>query len=186
MTTSVVEDQLRDGELAGSWTLDAGRSSVQLRTKHTWGLRQLVGAFTEFSGSGVIANDGAVSGVFTVRAASVNTRNAQRDNHLRSAAFFDVANHPDFTYTASTVVPTNDGVRVTGKLAIRETTRSVDFDAKVASQATDQGTGQATGQTVTLDAEIPIDRSDYGMTWNKLGIAAMRNTIVIHAVFVRQ
>jgi polyisoprenoid-binding protein YceI len=176
MTTPAVGDLLRDGELAGSWTLDAGKSSVQLRTRHTWGLLQLVGAFTEFSGSGTIEKDGTMSGVFTVKAASVETRNPRRDKHLRSADFFDVANHPDFTYTVASVAPASEGVHVTGNLAIRETTREVDFDAKVT----------ATGREVTLEAEIPVNRSDYGMTWNMLGIAPMQNTIVIHAVFARQ
>jgi len=74
------------------------------------------------------------------------------------------------------VTPADAGVRVTGSLTIRDTTRPVSFDARVESSD-----GEA-----MLDAEVPVNRADYGLTWNKLGIAPMRNTIVIHAVFVRQ
>jgi polyisoprenoid-binding protein YceI len=170
------------GEFAGSWTLDPARSTVQLKTRHTWGLRELVGAFREFSASGTVTPAGEVTGVFSVTSASVDTKNSTRDKHQRSADFFDVEKHPEIIYTidsvapADSVVPAGDGVRVTGSLAIRETTRPVSFDARVS----------VAGGEVTLDAEVPVDRSDYGLTWNMLGIAGMRNTMIIHAVFHRQ
>ena len=176
LTSTQVQDLLGKGELAGDWVLDQSKSSVLLKTRHTWGLLPLNAAFGEYGGHGTITAEGGVTGVFTVKASSLNTRNPQRDKHLRSADFFDVANHENFTFTVDSVTPNGKGVQVAGNLTIRDTTRPVSFDATV-----DGGDGEA-----TLDAEVPVNRADYGLTWNKLGIAPMQNTIVIHAVFVRQ
>jgi len=74
------------------------------------------------------------------------------------------------------VQPAHGGVRVTGTLTIRGQGRPLSFDAQVSS---------ADGE-VSLDAEVPVNRADFGMTWNMLGIAPMKNTIVIHAMFTRQ
>lgn len=175
LTSTQVRDLLGKGELAGDWALDQGKSSVRLKTRHTWGLLPLTGVFGEFDGHGTITPQGDVTGVFTVKTSSLSTKNPQRDRHLRSAAFFDAANHENFTFTVDSVTPEDAGVRVTGSLTVRDTTRPVSFDATV-----DGGDGEA-----TLDAEVPVNRADYGLTWNKLGIAPMQNTIVIHAVFVR-
>jgi polyisoprenoid-binding protein YceI len=176
LTSSAVEALLRDGTLAGSWTLDPGRSEVQLKTRHTWGLAPLKGVFRQVTGTGTVSETGEVSGIFTVAAASIDTKNKRRDQHLRSADFFDIASHPDFTFAVDGAAPANGGVRVTGRLAIRDRTRPVPFDAKVSS---------VDGE-LWLDAEVPVNRADFGMTWNWLGIAPMDNTIVVHAVFTRQ
>src|SRR3984885_12633822 len=167
--------QLRDGSLEGSWTMDPARSEVVLRTRHTWGLLPLRGAFGQVSGHGTVTKDGDVSGVITVTAESVDTKNPQRDKHLRSADFFDVANHPEFTFAAQSVTPTDGGVRVVGTLTVRDRTTPVSFDAKVSS---------ADGELV-LDGELKVNRADYGLTWNFIGIAAMDNVIAVHAVFPR-
>ena len=171
-----LHSQLRDGSLAGSWTLDPARSEVVLHTRHTWGLRPLRGVFGRVSGHGTVTEDGAAGGVITVTAESVDTRNPQRDKHLRSADFFDVANHPAFTFTADSVTPTDDGVRVAGTLTVRDRTNPAPFDAKVVSTADGE---------LVLDGELKINRADYGLTWNFIGIAAMDNTIAVHAVFTR-
>ena len=107
-----LQAQLRDGSLAGSWTVDPARSEVVLHTRHTWGLRPLRGVFGQVSGHGTVAEDGAASGVITVTAASVDTKTPRRDKHLRSADFFDIEKHPDFTFAADSVTPTDGGVRV--------------------------------------------------------------------------
>ena len=119
---------------------------------------------------------GEVSGIITVAAGSINTKNPVRDKHLRSADFFDVATHPDISFAVDDVSPGDEGVRVTGRLTIRGRTRPASFDARVSS-ADDE---------VWLDGELQVNRADYGMTWNRMGIASMENTIVVHAVFSRQ
>ncbi len=173
--SSALQALLRDGSLAGAWTLDPARSEVVLHTRHTWGLRPLRGVFRQVGGNGTVSQAGDASGVITVAAESVDTKNPQRDKHLRSADFFDIANHPEFTFAAESVTPTDGGVRVVGTLTVRGRTRPASFDAKVTT---------ADGEIV-LDGELPVNRADFGMTWNFIGIAAMDNTIAVHAVFTR-
>jgi polyisoprenoid-binding protein YceI len=167
--------QLRDGVLAGSWTLDPARSEVVLHTRHTWGLLPLRGVFGRVNGHGTVTKDGDASGIVTVAAESVDTKNPRRDKHLRSADFFDVANHPEFIFAAESVTPTDAGVRVAGTLTVRDRTNPASFDASVST---------ADG-ALTLDGELKVNRADYGLTWNFIGIAAMDSTIAVHAVFTR-
>jgi polyisoprenoid-binding protein YceI len=176
LTSSALQVLLRDGGLAGSWTLDAARSAVRLKTRHTWGLRPLTGVFREVRGSGTVTAAGDVTGMLAVTAGSIDTRNRKRDEHLRSADFFDITSHPDFAFTVDDIKPADGGVLVTGTLTVRDQARPVSFDARVSS---------IDGE-VWLDAEVPVNRADFGMTWNMMGIAAMQNTIVVHAVFTRQ
>ena len=177
MTTPAVGDLLRDGELAGSWTLDAGKSSVQLRTRHTWGLLQLVGAFTEFSGSGTIAKDGTVSGVFTVKAASVETRNPRRDKHLRSADFFHAEKHPQAVLTITSARPAGPAdLECQGTFEAAGHARPVSFTAHI---------DEATAQAVVLTAELEVDRTEFDMTWSPMRIASMAAHGTVRARFVR-
>jgi len=118
---------------------------------------------------------GNASGVITVAAGSVDTRNSTRDNHLRSADFFDVANHPDFTFAANGVTAADGDVRVTGRLTVRSRTLPVSFNAKVSA---------ADGE-MQLYGELQVNRADFGLTWNRMGIASTHNKIIVHAVFTR-
>jgi polyisoprenoid-binding protein YceI len=176
LTSPALQALLRGGELAGSWTLDAARSEVRLQTRHTWGLFPLAGFFRQVSASGTVTAAGEATGVFTVAAASVDTNNNRRDDHLRSADFFNVASHPDITFAVDGVTSAGDGVRVAGNLTVAGQARAVSFDARV---STADGGGR-------LDAEVPYNRADYGLTWNMMGMAAMKGTIVVRAVFTRQ
>jgi len=176
MTSATVQALLQDGKLAGSWTLDATRSEVKLETRHTWGLRPLHGVFRQVAGNGTVTTAGDVSGVVTVAAESIDTKNSTRDKHLRSADFFDVASHPDLTFAVDGVAPADGGVRVAGRLTIRGRTRPASLDVTVS----------ATDDEVRLDGKLQVNRADFGLTWNRMGIASMDNTIVVHAVFTRQ
>ena len=176
LTSPALQALLQGGTLAGSWTLDPARSEVRLETRHTWGLRPLHGAFRQVTGNGTVTAAGDVSGVITVTARSIDTKNPIRDKHLRSADFFDIATHPDLTFTVDGVSLADESVRVTGRLTVRGRTRPASFDAKVST---------AEGE-VWLDGELQVNRGDFGLTWNRMGIASMDNTIVVHAVFTRQ
>jgi polyisoprenoid-binding protein YceI len=112
-----------------------------------------------------------------VATASIDTNNPRRDAHLRSADFFDSANHPDITFTADGIRPAAQGVTVSGALTVRDRTRPLSFAAAVSVQ----GDG-----AVWLDAEVPLNRADFGLTWNLLGLVAMHNTLTIHATFTRR
>jgi polyisoprenoid-binding protein YceI len=172
---SALQALVKDGTLTGSWTLDPARSQVKLETRHTWGLLPVHGVFHQVTGGGTVSDAGEVSGSITVAAGSVDTKNKRRDSDLRSAKVFDIANHPDITYTVDGMQPAGEGVRVTGSLTVHGTTRPLAFDATVS----------ATGGEVQFDAEVPVNRADFGLTYSPLGMAAMHNTIVIHAVFAR-
>jgi len=73
-------------------------------------------------------------------------------------------------------VPAGDGVTVSGSLTVRESSRPISFPASVT--VADDG-------AVLLDATVQVDRSEFGLTWNQLGMASMKNTVTIHAVFTR-
>jgi polyisoprenoid-binding protein YceI len=176
LTASALQTMLKDGALAGSWTLDASRSAIGLRSKSMWGLAPVKGTFREVSGSGAVSADGQVSGTVTVAAASVDTKLSKRDTHLRSADFFDSDNHPHITFRVDRITPSSQGVTVAGALTVRGRTRPVTFDAKVST---------VNAGEVWFEAGIRVNRADFGLTWNQLGMASMHNTITIHAVFTR-
>ena len=175
LTSSALQALIQDGNLAGSWTLDTARSEVRLKSRSMWGLAPVNGVFREVTGNGTVSAAGDVTGTITVAARSVDTKNKKRDEHLRSADFFDAANHPDITFTVDGIRPGHGGVRVTGSLAVRGRTRPVSFDAMISS---------ADGET-WLDGEVQVNRAEFGLTWNQMGMASMRNTITVHAVFTR-
>jgi polyisoprenoid-binding protein YceI len=177
LTTPPLQALLKDGALAGKWVLDPRKSSIRLKNRSMCGLVRVNGVFREVSGSGTVSPDGEVSGTVTVAAASINTKNTRRDTHLRSADFFDSGNNPDITFTADGIRPSGQGVAVTGALTVRDRTRPLPFDAA----ASVQGDGE-----VWLDAEVHINRADFGLTWNLLGMVSMSNTLTIHAVFTRR
>jgi polyisoprenoid-binding protein YceI len=174
-TAPEVRALLADGTLAGDWVLDPRESSIRLKSR-SMGLIPVTGAFREVSGNGTIAADGEVSGTVRVGAASIDTKNAKRDAHLRSADFFDSGNHPDITFTADGIRASGPGVAVTGMLTVRGRTRPLSFDA-AASVRGDGG--------IWVDAEVHVNRADFGLTWNRMGMVAVNNTLIIHAVFTR-
>jgi polyisoprenoid-binding protein YceI len=172
---SDLQTLVKDGALAGPWTLDPARSEVVLESRHTWGLLPVRGVFRQFTANGTVTADGQVSGNLTVTAGSIQTRNTMRDKDLRSARIFDIASYPDITYAVDGMQTAGAGVRVTGRLTVHGQTRPLAFDAKVI----------ATAGEVRLDAEIPVNRADFGLTYSPLGMASMDNTITVRAVFTR-
>jgi polyisoprenoid-binding protein YceI len=142
-----------------------------------WGLAPVNGVFREVSGHGTVSPGGEVSGTVTVAAASIDTKNTRRDRRLRPADFFDSGSHPDMTFAADGVRPSGLGVAVTGALTVRGRTRRWSFDAA----ASVPGDGE-----VWLDAEVHINQTDFGLTWNLMGMASMNNTLTIRAVFTRR
>jgi polyisoprenoid-binding protein YceI len=174
--TAPVQALLTDGALAGEWALDPGKSSIRLKNRSTWGLIRVNGVFREVSGNGSVYPDGQVSGTITVAAASIDTKNTRRDTHLRSADFFDSASHPDITFTADGIRPSGQGIAVSGALTVRGRTRPLSFAAVASVQ----------GGEIWLDAEVGVNRADFGLTWNLVGLVSMNNTLTIHAVFIRQ
>ncbi len=176
-TASTLQALLKDAKLAGSWTLDPSRSTVALRSKSMWGLAPVKGVFRQVTGEGTVSPAGEVSGAITVAAASVDTKNNKRDTHLRSADFFDSDTYPHITFRVDQIRPSGQGVTVAGTLTVRDRTRPVSLDAT--ASVVDPG-------EVWLDAEGHVNRSDFGLTWNQMGMASMNNRTIIHAVFTKR
>lgn len=162
---------------AGHWTLDPAASSVGIRHKSMWGMVTVTGSFTRLSGEGEIGPEGTGHGTLVVDAASIDTKKAKLDTHLRSADFFDVANHPNFTFTATGVTPGADGnATVTGDLTVLGTTRPLSFTARAAAAGTTD---------VTLTGEVVVNRDDFGMGWNRMGMLKGLTTVVLNTRFTR-
>jgi polyisoprenoid-binding protein YceI len=173
---SETEALLADGKLAGAWTLDGAKSSVGLRTKSVWGLVKVNGVFGQVTGAAVISAAGEATGTITVAAASIDTGVKKRDDHLRSADFFDAAKYPDITFSATSVTLSGENATVAGTLTVRDQTRPVTVSGAVSAN----GAGE-----ISLDAEIPVNRGQYGMSFNQLGMMSLDNVIAIHAVFTK-
>jgi polyisoprenoid-binding protein YceI len=167
---------LADGALAGTWILDPARSTVSLHSRSMWGLVAVNGAFGTLVGEGVVSPTGDARGTVTVGSASVDTKVKRRDEHLRSAEFFDSARYPHIVFTADRVTLAGPGVTVDGSLSVRDRTLPLSFPATV----TVLGDGE-----LRLDAEVVVDRSAYGMMWSPMRVATMRTTITVRAVFAR-
>ena len=173
-------DQQSSAELllgsAGTWTLDPAASTVELHTKAMWGLVKVKGAFAVTQGSGVVSKGGEVTGTLVVDAASVDTGTAKRDEHLRGTDFFDVATYPTFTYTITQVTLEPDGTfNLHGTLTVRDQTHPLSLTATATATGTDR---------VTVRAEGEIDRSQWGVTWAKMG-AGLQNHVVVTAAFTK-
>jgi polyisoprenoid-binding protein YceI len=161
---------------AGTWRLDPISTTVEFHTKAMWGLAKVKGTFRAVSGSGVVGDQAAISGELVVDATSIDTRNKRRDKHLRGADFFDVSRYPTFSFTASEVTPSSDGtLNVKGALRIKDQSQTIELVATPSYASPDR---------VTLNAEVTIDRSKWGMTW-KMGGAWLVNRVVVGAQFVR-
>jgi len=167
---------LADGKLAGSWALDGARSSVGLRTKSVWGMVKVKGVFSQVSGAAVISPAGEATGTITVAAASIDTGMKKRDDHLRSADFFDAAKYPDITFSAASVALSDESAVVSGTLTVRDQTRPVTVNGTVSAHGQDE---------ISLDAELPVNRGHHGLSFNQLGMMSLDNIITIHAVFAK-
>ena len=178
LTAPALQELLQGSKLAGSWTLDASRSRIGLRSKSMWGMASVKGVFGRVAGEGTVTTDGQVTGTVSVAAESIDTKLKKRDTHLRSAEFFDTGNHPSIVFTVDSITPADDGVTVTGTLTVRDRTKPVSFPATVSSSDD--------GSEVTLDGELHVNRSDFGLNWSPLGMASMHNTISIHAVLTKR
>lgn len=176
-TPAGATSQLTDGSAAGLWTLDPAGSRAEFRIKHFWGLMTVRGILEQMTGDATVAPDGTVTGRISFEAASINTKNKQRDKHLRSADFFDADNHAQAVLTVTSAGPAGpDALRCQGTFEAAGRSRPVTFDARL---------GEATAQSVVVTAELEVDRTEFGMTWSPLHMTP--NTAIgnVTARFVR-
>ena len=161
----------------GAWQIDPAASTAAFLHKTIWGLVTVRGTFPVLAGEGRVAEDGTGGGRVSFDAAALHTGHRKRDQHLRSADFFDVERHPTIEFAADDVRPLGaTGAEVRGWLTVRGVTKPVTFTA----EATPVG-----DSAVTLAATVVFDRADYGMTWNQLGMLVGRAEVTVSLRFTR-
>lgn len=149
---------------AGTWVLDPAHTTVEFEARHLM-VAKVKGRFGEFEGSLHIAEDPRQSSTaVTIKAASIDTRTQQRDDHLRSPDFLEVDVYPELTFT-STGVEHDGGEdwKIRGDLTIHGVTKPVILKTEYNGQTGDP----FGGQRAFFSAETKIDREEWGLTWNQ-------------------
>ncbi len=148
---------------AATWTIDGNHSSVGFSIRHIFSKVQ--GSFDKFSGTVEFdpANPAAASVKVEIDPASINTRNQKRDDHLRSADFFDVAKFPAMSFT-STKVTKGEGnaLTVEGDLTMHGVTKPVTLAVNFIGAGPAMG-----GQRAGFESAAKLDRKEFGIVWNK-------------------
>ena len=150
-------------ELNGTYAVDPAHTQLAFVTRHAM-ITKVRGTFTATGEATLDGANPAASGItVTADVASVNTGNSGRDDHLRSADFFDAEQFPAMTFTSTGVeVVADDEIEVTGDLTIKDTTRSVTIPFDYEGTATDPFGNQRAG----FEGTTAIKRSDFGLSWN--------------------
>jgi polyisoprenoid-binding protein YceI len=168
---------LNDPDTAGVWNLVPDRSTVSFKIRNMWGLISVKGRFTDFSGDGQITGKGAIFGRLDIRAASLNTGIGKRDEHLRSADFFDVERFPEISVVVTAVEPsTGNTADLRATFSIKGVTSPLPLPVQVT--VLDDG-------AVRVSAKTEVDRAQFDLGWNRLGMVGKTATASADAYFVR-
>ncbi len=150
------------GYLAGTWVLDPTHSDLSFTVKHLK-ITKVRGTFEKFDVTIVTAADPKdTSIVATIDVASVNTRQEQRDNHLRTSDFFKIDEHPTMTFTSTGIDATGDDFTIVGDLTLRGVTQPVILTGVFGGILTDDYGNTKAGAS----ASTTINRHDFGVSWN--------------------
>lgn len=153
MTTAV-----DTGLTAGTWTIDPVHSTVGFSVRHLM-VSKVRGTFDTFDGAITVAEDGTPSVTAQIAVDSVNTRNEQRDGHLKSADFFDTAQHPTATFTSTGVRSDGDTYLVDGDFTLKGVTKPITL--QVEFHGVNPGMGQ--GEVAGFEASVVLNRKDFGI-----------------------
>jgi polyisoprenoid-binding protein YceI len=155
----------------GAWKLNTERTSVVFRTRAAWIIRAR-GTLQATRGNTLVGADGRVSGEIVIDPASVDTKIKRRDDHLRSADFFDIAHYPTITFTAAEVRPALSGdLEVVGNLDVHGRSTSLTLLAEVDLE----------GESASLSTEVVITKSMLGMKKT----TPAKSWVTVHAHFDR-
>jgi polyisoprenoid-binding protein YceI len=147
---------------AGTWTVDPSHSEVGFSVRHL-AVAKVKGTFETFEAVVTLAEDPLQSSVTaSIDLSSINTRDEQRDGHLKSGDFFDVGTHPQMTFASTSVTPTREGHKVVGELTVKDVTRTVELDLEFNGIGPDPWGGTRAG----FSAETEISRKDFGIDFN--------------------
>jgi polyisoprenoid-binding protein YceI len=142
----------------GTWAIDPTHSSIDFSVRHLM-VSKVRGQFETFSGTITVAPDGTPSVNAEIDVTSLNTGNEQRDGHVKSADFFDVAHYPVATFASTSVRPNGEAYMLNGILTIKGVTRPVSLDLEFNGVSPGQGYGEVSG----FEASIILSRRDFGI-----------------------
>lgn len=150
------------GPVAGTWTIDPVHSEVSFTVRHMM-VSKVRGTFTEFEGTLHVAEDLLASSVeASIAMNSVTTRNEQRDNHIRSADFFEVEKYPTMTYRSTGIRPDGDRYVIEGELSLHGVTKPVELSTEFVGVSKDPYGNTRSGFSATAE----ISRGDFGIDIN--------------------
>jgi len=150
--------------LTGTYAIDPTHSRIGFVARHAM-VTKVRGSFNEFEGTGYFEAENPAGShlTLTIQAASIDTRNADRDGHLRSNDFFDMETYPTITFASTAVEQTGDtDYRVTGDLTIKGVTKPVTVDFEHTGSAVDPYGNQRIG----FEGTTTVNRKDWGVSWN--------------------
>lgn len=159
---SATETPSRTGLPTGTWKVDPIHSKVGFAVKHL-GVSTVRGEFRDFDGTLEVDEEGTARAYGTVKAASVTTNQDQRDEHLRSADFFEVDEHPELLFESTRIEQADeDTFKVVGDLTLHGVTREIELDAEFGGT----GSGPEGDERVGLDVTGQLSRKDHEMRFN--------------------
>jgi polyisoprenoid-binding protein YceI len=148
-----------------SWNLDTVHSGINFSVRHMV-VSKVRGRFTKFTGNVELDEGDLTRSVVeaTIVASSIDTGTGQRDDHLRSADFFDVEHFPQIRFRSTRIEKLGgERYRLTGDLTIRDVTRPIELDAEYGGRGKDPWGNERVGFT----AKAALDRKDFGLKWNQ-------------------
>jgi polyisoprenoid-binding protein YceI len=172
----IAPQDLLPHELLGRWSLDVEHTTVGIAHKTMWGLMTVKGTFTAVEGGGQIDPGGVLSGAVVLQASSIDTGNTKRDDHLRSADFFDVDRHPTLGLRIQGGTVAGDEVLLRSELTVKGISEPQDLTARITESS-------PTSVTVAVDGQV--DRSRFGLSWNRGGMIKGLTTVHVDARFRR-
>ncbi len=150
--------------LTGTYAIDPTHSRIGFVARHAM-VTKVRGSFNEFEGSGYFDAENPASShlALSIQAASIDTRNADRDGHLKSNDFFDMETYPEITFASTAIEQVDaENYRVIGDLTIKGITNPVTVDFEYTGTAVDPYQNQRIG----FEGKTTVNRKDWGMSWN--------------------
>ena len=147
---------------SGTWVLEDQHTKIGFMARHLM-VTKVRGHFAEYRGKVEIADDLTDSSIeVTIDAASITTGASDRDEHLRSGDFLDVANYPELRFVSTDISRDGDRFEITGDLTVRDVTRPITLLARYEDTVTDPWGNER----IAFSARSEINREDWGLTWN--------------------
>ncbi|QQZ12775.1 YceI family protein [Rhodococcus sp. 21391] len=144
---------------AGTWAIDTVHSTVGFSVRHLM-VSKVRGTFNDFTGAITVAEDGTAAVTAEIQVASIDTKNTDRDAHIKSADFFDAEQYPTATFTSTAVRAKGDDYVVDGEFTLHGVTRPVEL----ALEFNGVNPGMGNGPVAGFEATTVLNRKDFGIT----------------------